>query len=74
MTFTSLELCMESNLLAFTDDDYQVKMTLNEISGRATFPNIFLNGQSIGGADDLEELHETGQLAILLKENQLLLR
>ncbi|KAL9553204.1 hypothetical protein MBANPS3_003395 [Mucor bainieri] len=55
------------------DDDYQVKMTLNEISGRATFPNIFLNGQSIGGADDLEELHETGQLASLLKENQLLL-
>ncbi|CEP18044.1 hypothetical protein [Parasitella parasitica] len=55
------------------DDDYQVKMALNAISGRATFPNIFLNGQTIGGADDLEELHETGQLASLLRENQLLL-
>ncbi|KAI8636350.1 thioredoxin-like protein [Parasitella parasitica] len=55
------------------DDDYQVKMALNEISGRATFPNIFLNGQTIGGADDLEELHESGQLASLLRKSQLLL-
>jgi glutaredoxin len=55
------------------DDDYQVKMVLKEISGRETFPNIFLNGKSIGGSDNLEELHETGQLQLLLTENQLLL-
>lgn len=54
------------------DDDYQVKMTLKEISGRETFPNIFLNGITLGGSDDLESLHESGQLLLLLKENQLL--
>jgi glutaredoxin len=48
-------------------------MVLKEISGRETFPNIFLNGQTLGGSDDLEELHESGQLAALLNENQLLI-
>jgi glutaredoxin len=56
----------------YIDDDYQVKMALKEISGRETFPNIFLNGQTLGGSDDLEELHKTGQLTALLDENQLL--
>lgn len=56
------------------DDDYQVKMTLKELSGRDTFPNIFLNGKTLGGSDDLEYLHESGQLVLLLKENQLLLK
>lgn len=54
------------------DDDYQVKMVLKEISGRETFPNIFLNGKSIGGSDTLEELHETGELKTLLQDHHLL--
>ncbi|KAI7901337.1 thioredoxin-like protein [Cokeromyces recurvatus] len=54
------------------DDDFQVKMVLKEISGIDTFPNIFLNGDSLGGSDDLEILHESGQLKELLDKNQLL--
>ena len=56
------------------DDDYAVKMTLKEISGRETFPNIFLNGKTLGGSDDLEELHISGKLETLLIKNQLLLK
>lgn len=47
-------------------------MVLKEISARETFPNIFLNGKTLGGSDDLEELHETGKLEILLNQHQLL--
>ncbi|RCH98737.1 hypothetical protein CU098_001506, partial [Rhizopus stolonifer] len=54
------------------DDDYQVKMTLKEISGRETFPNIFIQGKTIGGCDDLERLHETGELKNVFMENHLL--
>lgn len=55
------------------EDGYDVKMILKQISGRDTFPNTFLNGQTLGGSDDLERLHETGQLQALLSDNQLLL-
>lgn len=48
-------------------------MVLKEISARDTFPNIFLHGKTLGGGDDLEELHETGKLKQLLNENNLLL-
>lgn len=47
-------------------------MVLKEISARDTFPNIFLHGKTLGGADDLEELHETGVLKQLLSQNKLL--
>ncbi|CAO3689685.1 unnamed protein product [Rhizopus stolonifer] len=54
------------------DDDYQVKMALKEISDRETFPNIFIQGKTIGGCDDLERLHETGELKNVFMENHLL--
>ncbi|KAI8364237.1 thioredoxin-like protein [Blakeslea trispora] len=54
------------------DDDYEVKMVLKEISGRDTFPNVFLNGKTIGGSDDLEALNQADQLEALLSQYQLL--
>lgn len=36
-------------------------------SGRHTVPQIFINGQPIGGCDDLYALEEQGKLNILLK-------
>ena len=35
-------------------------------SGRSTFPQIFINGEHIGGCDDLVELEDRGQLDGLL--------
>jgi glutaredoxin 3 len=36
-------------------------------SGRRTVPQIFINGKSIGGSDDLYELERRGELDILLR-------
>ena|ERR1700760_576034 len=35
---------------------------LEKSTGRRTVPNILVNGKSIGGGDDIEELHNTGAL------------
>ncbi|KAI9476574.1 MAG: hypothetical protein EXX96DRAFT_486298 [Benjaminiella poitrasii] len=69
----NLKQALEVIEVDLRDDDYQVKMVLKEISDRETFPNIFLNGESLGGSDDLERLHKTGQLTELLNKNQLLI-
>jgi glutaredoxin 3 len=38
-------------------------------SGRSTIPQIFINGQHIGGADELQALEAAGGLDPLLKIN-----
>ena len=38
-------------------------------SGRSTIPQIFINGQHIGGADELQALEAAGGLDSLLKIN-----
>lgn len=35
---------------------------LGRTTGRRTVPNVLINGKSIGGGDDIEELHENGML------------
>ncbi|ORE03105.1 hypothetical protein BCV72DRAFT_257981 [Rhizopus microsporus var. microsporus] len=55
------------------DDDYEIKMALKDISDRETFPNIFINGQTLGGSDNLEELHNRGELERILADNHLLI-
>ncbi|KAJ2743796.1 Thioredoxin reductase 1, cytoplasmic [Coemansia sp. BCRC 34301] len=47
-------------------DPMEVKATLGRVSGRLTFPNIFVDGQSIGGSDDLQAKHASGELSALL--------
>ena len=37
-------------------------------SGRSTTPQIFINGQHIGGFDDLSTLETLGKLDLMLKE------
>ncbi|MBL8637655.1 MAG: glutaredoxin 3 [Alphaproteobacteria bacterium] len=39
--------------------------------GRKTVPQIFINGVSVGGYDDLRLLEETGKLEALLGENNI---
>jgi glutaredoxin 3 len=49
-----------------TGDD-EARMALVEKSGgRKTVPQIFINGESIGGYDDLRALEESGKLDSLL--------
>ena len=47
------------------DADLRLKMT-ERAGGRRTVPQIFINGQSIGGSDDLHALDAEGKLDPLL--------
>ncbi|KAJ2698470.1 hypothetical protein H4218_003265 [Coemansia sp. IMI 209128] len=49
-------------------DPVEIKAALSKVSGRQTFPNIFVDGQSIGGSDDLQAKHASGELTELLKK------
>mgnify|MGYP002785019524 FL=1 len=44
-----------------------VPEVVQKSGGRKTVPQIFINGQHIGGCDDLYALHAAGGLEILLK-------
>ncbi|KAF2257657.1 glutaredoxin domain-containing protein [Lojkania enalia] len=46
----------------------KLQATLGDTTGRKTVPNVLILGVSIGGGDDMEELHETGLLADKIKE------
>jgi glutaredoxin len=35
---------------------------LGKLTGRRTVPNVLVNGKSIGGGDDIEHLHSSGNL------------
>ncbi|KAJ2724950.1 hypothetical protein GGI07_001612 [Coemansia sp. Benny D115] len=53
-------------------DPMAIKAALGAVSGHYTFPNIFVDAKSIGGSDDLAAMHESGDLAALLKEKLLI--
>lgn len=44
------------------DDSDVVKALLHKYTGRSTFPNIIVQSQTIGGSDDLQRLHNDGEL------------
>ena len=49
-------------------DGAQRQASLLEITGQRTVPNIFLNGQHIGGNSDLCNVLQDGSLADMLHE------
>jgi len=52
-------------------DDPMIRVKLSEHSNWPTIPQLFVNGELIGGADITLELHQKGQLLdILDKGNQ----
>lgn len=48
------------------DENPELREEMIALSGRRTVPQIFINGQSIGGSDELYALEATGQLNQLL--------
>ena len=48
------------------DDNPELRAEMEEKSGRHTVPQIFINGQHIGGCDDMFALEEQGKLDPLL--------
>jgi glutaredoxin 3 len=49
-----------------TNDDAGRIALVEKSGGRKTVPQVFINGQHIGGCDDLVELDAKGELASLL--------
>lgn len=47
-------------------NDAKLRSEMNERSGRATYPQIFIDGRHIGGCDDLMALDRRGGLDPLL--------
>lgn len=50
------------------DLDTQLAIKMQELTGLRTVPQIFINGQHVGGCDDLYALEAQGKLDPLLKE------
>ena len=44
----------------------EVRAKMNELSGRNTFPQIFIDGKHIGGCDDIVALDAAGKLDSML--------
>ena len=52
-----------NNILAHEE----LRQGIKEFTNWPTIPQIFINGEFIGGADIIAEMHENGELAQLLK-------
>ncbi|KDQ21582.1 hypothetical protein BOTBODRAFT_99687 [Botryobasidium botryosum FD-172 SS1] len=50
------------------DDSGLIKALLQHLTHRATFPNILVDSVSIGGSDELQALHSSGQLRSILEK------
>ena len=48
--------------------DPRIRQELSALSGWPTIPQVFVKGELIGGADIVEELHASGELAEKLDE------
>ena len=48
--------------------DPAIRQELSAISSRPTIPQVFVNGELIGGADIVEELAASGELARVLED------
>ena len=53
------------------EDGDLLKVILTRLTKHSTFPNIILRGRCIGGADDLQALHEAEKLEELFEDNGL---
>ncbi|KAG5723275.1 hypothetical protein E4T56_gene321 [Termitomyces sp. T112] len=49
------------------DDGSEIQTYLLEKTGQRTVPNIFVNGQHIGGSDDLKKSFDDGNLTKLVR-------
>ncbi|MBH25204.1 MAG: glutaredoxin [Myxococcales bacterium] len=50
------------------DGDHETRAWLREVTGQHTVPQIFINGESIGGFTDAQALDRSGELDRLLNQ------
>lgn len=48
-------------------EDPEIRAFLPKFKGWPTFPQLFVNGELIGGLDIIKELHQQGELCLMLQ-------
>lgn len=66
----SLTNAITSHRVWLEDGDL-LKVILTRLTKHSTFPNIVLRGRTLGGADDLQALHDAEKLEELFEDNGL---
>ena len=51
-------------------EDPEIRANLPRYSNWPTFPQLFVNGELIGGCDIIVELHDKGDLARIVGQSQ----
>ncbi len=49
-------------------DDEDIRQGLKEYSEWPTYPQLYVNGELVGGCDIVTEMHENGELAGILSK------
>ena len=49
-------------------ENQDIRQTLPSISDWPTFPQVFVNGELIGGCDIVTEMHEAGELQTVISD------
>lgn len=44
----------------------EIQQYMKKLTGSSTVPRVFINGKFVGGGEDIERLHRSGELANLL--------
>lgn len=52
-------------------DDNDIRQSIKEYSNWPTIPQLYVNGEFVGGSDILIEMHKSGELQQLLKTKEL---
>ncbi len=47
--------------------DEELRQGIKEFTNWPTIPQVFINGEFVGGCDIVTEMHENGELATMLK-------
>ncbi len=57
---------VDYNAIDLTHDAFELEQQMRERAGRTSVPQIFIDGQHIGGYDDIAALDAVGELDSLL--------
>ncbi len=57
---------VDYNAIDLTHDAYELEQQMRERAGRTSVPQIFIDGEHIGGYDDIAALDSVGELDPLL--------
>ncbi len=57
---------LDYNAIDLTHDAYELEQQMRDRAGRTSVPQIFIDGQHIGGYDDIAALDAVGELDSLL--------